>query len=263
MKRTGLAPLAIAAFAGWLSLVPAHAAPPTVTPSPGYDARLQEQRAAARAIVATGRAESLKPAPAASRQEDARTLTRRRANCAYAGTTEASSSSSAWPAAALWVEQPLQFVDALGEPRPFAGERILGAVGRPDARGLLDRARHRHRHLFEFRRWRPRLPGAQRDLLHVLGLRSRWRLRLLLGHQRRGDAVAPFALEIGGILLVDFLLLFRRRVRACDVEGPVLHEIVIGVTAAGLAAAGEFRIAFGERCRLFFFRLRLLGHVGA
>ena len=26
--------------------IPAHAAPPTVTPSPGYDARLQEQRAA-------------------------------------------------------------------------------------------------------------------------------------------------------------------------------------------------------------------------
>jgi hypothetical protein len=25
--------------------MPAHAAPPTVTPSPGYDARLQEQRA--------------------------------------------------------------------------------------------------------------------------------------------------------------------------------------------------------------------------
>ena len=49
MKRTGLAPLAIAALAGWLSLVPAHAVPPTVTPSPGYDARLQEQRAASRA----------------------------------------------------------------------------------------------------------------------------------------------------------------------------------------------------------------------
>jgi hypothetical protein len=27
-------------------VVPANAAPPTVTPSPGYDARLQEQRAA-------------------------------------------------------------------------------------------------------------------------------------------------------------------------------------------------------------------------
>ena len=48
MKRTGLAPLAIAALAGWLSLVPAPV-PPTVTPTPGYDARLQEQRAASRA----------------------------------------------------------------------------------------------------------------------------------------------------------------------------------------------------------------------
>jgi hypothetical protein len=44
MKRTGVALLAITAFAGWLSLIPARAAPPTVTPSPGYDARLQEQR---------------------------------------------------------------------------------------------------------------------------------------------------------------------------------------------------------------------------
>ena len=43
MKRTSGAVLAIA---GWLSVIPAHAAPPTVTPSPGYDARLQEQRAA-------------------------------------------------------------------------------------------------------------------------------------------------------------------------------------------------------------------------
>ena len=42
MKRAGVAPLAIAAFVGWL--IPAQAAPPTVTPSPGYDARLQEQR---------------------------------------------------------------------------------------------------------------------------------------------------------------------------------------------------------------------------
>ena len=45
MKRTDGALLAVAAIAGWLSLIPAHAAPPTVTPSPGYDARLQEQRA--------------------------------------------------------------------------------------------------------------------------------------------------------------------------------------------------------------------------
>jgi hypothetical protein len=45
MKRIDGALLAVAAIAGWLSLIPAHAAPPTVTPSPGYDARLQEQRA--------------------------------------------------------------------------------------------------------------------------------------------------------------------------------------------------------------------------
>jgi len=49
MKRTGLVPLAVAALAGWASLTSAQAAPPTATPSPGYDARLQEQRAAARA----------------------------------------------------------------------------------------------------------------------------------------------------------------------------------------------------------------------
>ena len=61
MKRTGLAPLAIAAFAVWLSLVSAHAAPPTVIPSPGYDARLQEQRAAARAAAAPA-APIVKPA---------------------------------------------------------------------------------------------------------------------------------------------------------------------------------------------------------
>jgi hypothetical protein len=45
MKRISAALLAVAALSGVL-LVPSHAAPPTVTPSPGYDARLQEQRAA-------------------------------------------------------------------------------------------------------------------------------------------------------------------------------------------------------------------------
>jgi len=46
MKRTEITLLAVAAVAAALSLTPAHAAPPTVTPSPGYDARLQEQRSA-------------------------------------------------------------------------------------------------------------------------------------------------------------------------------------------------------------------------
>jgi hypothetical protein len=48
MKRfcASLAIAALMALGGWASLAPANAAPPTVTPSPGYDARLQEQRAA-------------------------------------------------------------------------------------------------------------------------------------------------------------------------------------------------------------------------
>jgi hypothetical protein len=48
MKRfhASLAIAALVGLGGWASLPPASAAPPTVTPSPGYDARLQEQRAA-------------------------------------------------------------------------------------------------------------------------------------------------------------------------------------------------------------------------
>jgi hypothetical protein len=37
---------AVVALGGWTWVAPVHAAPPTVTPSPGYDARLQQQRAA-------------------------------------------------------------------------------------------------------------------------------------------------------------------------------------------------------------------------
>jgi hypothetical protein len=37
---------AVAIAVGSMLAAPASAAPPTVTPSPGYDARLQEQRAA-------------------------------------------------------------------------------------------------------------------------------------------------------------------------------------------------------------------------
>jgi hypothetical protein len=45
MKRKRMAARVVAASVGWASLIPAHAAPPTAAPSPGYDARLQEQRA--------------------------------------------------------------------------------------------------------------------------------------------------------------------------------------------------------------------------
>ncbi len=48
MKRfyPSLAVAALTALGSWALVAPANAAPPTVTPSPGYDARLQEQRAA-------------------------------------------------------------------------------------------------------------------------------------------------------------------------------------------------------------------------
>ena len=59
MKRTDLALFAVAALAAWGASIPAYAVPPTVTPSPGYDARLQEQRAAQRSHVEP----ALTPAP--------------------------------------------------------------------------------------------------------------------------------------------------------------------------------------------------------
>jgi hypothetical protein len=48
MKRlyAALAVAAVAISGGLALIAPAHAVPPTVTPSPGYDARLQKQRAA-------------------------------------------------------------------------------------------------------------------------------------------------------------------------------------------------------------------------
>ena len=50
--RLAVAVLMVLGGSGFVA--PASAAPPTVTPSPGYDARLQEQRAAASAIYESG-----------------------------------------------------------------------------------------------------------------------------------------------------------------------------------------------------------------
>ena len=46
MRRlsAALAVTAMLSFGGWITIPPARSAPPTVTPSPGYDARSQEQR---------------------------------------------------------------------------------------------------------------------------------------------------------------------------------------------------------------------------
>jgi hypothetical protein len=52
MKRlhAALAVAAVAMSGGAALIAPAHAVPPTVTPSPGYDARLQEQRTPATVV---------------------------------------------------------------------------------------------------------------------------------------------------------------------------------------------------------------------
>lgn len=46
MKRIWIALVATLAIAEGAVVTSAHAVPPTVTPSPGYDARLQESRSA-------------------------------------------------------------------------------------------------------------------------------------------------------------------------------------------------------------------------
>jgi hypothetical protein len=51
------------ALGGWACAAPAVAAPPTVTPSPGYDARLQESRTAPTVHAPVAPAPAPKPAP--------------------------------------------------------------------------------------------------------------------------------------------------------------------------------------------------------
>jgi hypothetical protein len=46
MKRMFAVLAALTAFVSLILIAPAHAVPPTATPSPGYDARLRESRSA-------------------------------------------------------------------------------------------------------------------------------------------------------------------------------------------------------------------------
>jgi hypothetical protein len=62
MRRICAVLSAIPAFVLWAA-APSHAAPPTVTPSPGYDARLQESRAASRMTVHEPVVPAIKPEP--------------------------------------------------------------------------------------------------------------------------------------------------------------------------------------------------------
>jgi hypothetical protein len=66
MKRLFTASAALAALVV-CNAPPTHAAPPTVTPSPGYDARLQEQRRATATSSSTVVDPVTPPAPTAPR----------------------------------------------------------------------------------------------------------------------------------------------------------------------------------------------------
>src|SRR4051812_38308063 len=108
----------------------------------------------------------------------------------------------------------------------------------------------------------PGLAPRDWDRGFLLTLRRGVLQLLLLPGECRRDRALPFAAEIFGVLLVDVLLLFRRRIRPRDVEMPVLHEVEIAVAAAHLAPRRKFHAAFGE-LRGFGFPARgLVGSLG-
>jgi hypothetical protein len=55
--------IALAALTLGALLAPAHAVPPTATPSPGYDARLQESRQGSSSMTFTPAPRPAKPKP--------------------------------------------------------------------------------------------------------------------------------------------------------------------------------------------------------
>jgi TRAP-type mannitol/chloroaromatic compound transport system substrate-binding protein len=63
MKRILTALAAITAISAAALVTPAQAVPPTATPSPGYDARLQESRGGSATTIYTPAPRSPKPKP--------------------------------------------------------------------------------------------------------------------------------------------------------------------------------------------------------
>src|SRR6266480_7094498 len=113
-------------------------------------------------------------------------------------------------------------------------------------------------------RWLVRVLPRQPRLFSLGSEGSLLQLFLLLFRRElRRSGAAPLTVEMSDILLVDLLLLLRRRVRTRDIEASVLHEIEIGIAATRLAASGKLRVAFGERRGFRFLARRLLRDVGA
>jgi hypothetical protein len=89
------------------------------------------------------------------------------------------------------------------------------------------------------------------------------RLLLLLCRERRRDVASALLVEKEGILFVDVLLFFFGRIGTRDIEAAVLHEVEIGVAAAGLAPTGKFGVACADFRRPRFPGRPLLREVGA
>src|SRR5258708_20130286 len=100
-------------------------------------------------------------------------------------------------------------------PRPVAGERMPRTGRRPRMWPDIGR-RGRSR----------RLVGRLYRHRHPFILQGRLLQLLLLGGERRCDAVAPLAVEEGGILLVELLLLLRRRLRPRGIKTTLLPLII-------------------------------------
>ena len=63
MKRVLAALAALMAISAGVLVTPARAVPPTATPSPGYDARLQESRGGSATTIYTPAPRPAKPKP--------------------------------------------------------------------------------------------------------------------------------------------------------------------------------------------------------
>src|SRR6266568_84056 len=98
----------------------------------------------------------------------------------------------------------LQFVEAFRKPRPFAGEFMLRAIRSLCARPQIGRRS----------RWLVRFLPRQRRLFSLGSEGGLLQLFLLLFcRELRRSGAAPLTVEMSDILLVDLLLLLRRRVR--------------------------------------------------
>jgi hypothetical protein len=85
-------------------------------------------------------------------------------------------------------------------------------------------------------------------------IQIRLRLFVLFFCQFSRDTFSPLGIEESHILAVDLLALLCCRIRARDVEIPVLHEVVICIAAARFSPARKPRVAVRHQSTAFVIR---------